>query len=80
MNLIKLTVEESTWFVGITPLAMTYGVLISIPISEKLGRKKIFLISNVFSILGYISVYFAPAVTVLILAEVSSVLGWGWGP
>ena len=80
MNLIKLTVEESTWFVGITPLAMTCGVLISIPTSEKLGRKKIFssqMFSQSWSTLLFTLVQVLQFSS---LAEVSSALGWVWVP
>ena len=79
MNLLELTVEESTWFVGITPLAMTCGVLMSIPISEKIGRKKLFVISNIFSIMGYIVMYFAPAFSVLVLGRSIQCFGMGLG-
>ena len=47
-----LTVDESSWFVGVTPLAMTFGVLLSIPICELVGRKKMFLASNFCAIVG----------------------------
>merc|ERR1711892_94952 len=77
--LVGLTVDESTWFVGITPLAMTLGVLISIPVSEKIGRKKLFFVSNIFSILGYVVMYFAPSFLLLVLGRATQCIGMGLG-
>ena len=74
-----MTEEESTWFVGISPLAMTLGVLISIPVSELIGRKKLFFISNIFSILGYLIMFFAPSFLFLMLGRSTQCLGMGLG-
>ena len=77
--LVDLTEDESTWFVGITPLAMTLGVLVSIPVSEIIGRKKLFFISNILSILGYLVIFFASSFLLLMLGRSIQCLGMGLG-
>ena len=77
--LVYLTGDESTWFVGITPLVMMLGVLISIPVSEIIGRKKLFFVSNIFSILGYLVIFFAPSFLFLMLGRSTQCLGMGLG-
>ena len=78
-KLVHLTTEESTWFVGITPIAMTIGVLLSIPVSEKIGRKKLFFISNMFAIVGYILMYFASSLIALVAGRTTQCVGMGLG-
>ena len=71
--------DEGNWFVGINPLANLVGVLISIPASEKMGRKPVFVVSNILSILGYLLMYFAPSFLLLVLGGVTQCLGMGLG-
>ena len=78
-NLISLSTDESTWFVGITALAMTAGVLLSIPISEKIGRKRVFITSNIFSVLGYLIIFFTPSFLLLMLGRITQCFGMGLG-
>jgi MFS family permease len=58
---------------------MTAGVLISIPSSEKIGRKKLFLVSNTISILGYVLMYFAQSFLVLVTGRTVQCIGMGLG-
>ena len=55
------------------------GVLISIPVSEIIGRKKLFFVSNIFSILGYLVIFFAPSFLFLMLGRSTQCLGMGLG-
>ena len=77
--LIHLSVDESTWFAAITPIAMAIGVLLSGPITEPLGLKRVLLISNFSSSLGSLAVFFAPSFPVLILARLLHCVGIGMG-
>ena len=78
-QLLHLTVDEGTWFVSVSPLAMGLGVLLSIPVSEALGRKKMFLMANFLSFLGYVCLYLAPSFLTLVLARTLQCTGMGLG-
>ena len=54
---------------SVTPLAQSLGVLTSIPASHYIGRKKIFIISNSFSCLGYIFIHMASSFSTLMAAR-----------
>ena len=58
-SLVYLPEEEATWFLSSTPLSMTLGVLTSISLSEMIGRKPLFLIANIISIIGYFMMFFS---------------------
>ena len=75
--LLYLTEQQGTWFVTVSPIAMNLGVFLSIPLSEWLGRKKIFLASNFCSMFGYIAVFFAPNFPVLLTARFFQVCAMG---
>ena len=77
--LIHLSVDESTWFAAVTPIAMAIGVLLSGPITEPLGLKRVLLISNFSSSRGSLAVFFAPSFPVLILARLLHCVGIGMG-
>ena len=77
--LVKLSLDEGSWFVSVTPVAMVIGVLLSIPASEKLGRKRIFLVSNCISISGYLLLYFAPSFLLLVIGRAVQCSGMGLG-
>ena len=68
-GLLPLTEDEGSWFVAITPMGFGLGILLSIPISEHLGRKKTFLVSNFLCLIGIISMYLAPSFLVLVPAR-----------
>ena len=76
---VSLSPDEGSWFVSVTPVAMVAGVLLSIPASEKLGRKKIFLVSNCISICGYLLLYFAPSFLLLVVGRAVQCTGMGLG-
>ena len=38
-QLLRLSVDQGTWFVSVSPMAMGLGVLRSISVREALGRK-----------------------------------------
>ena len=71
--------DEGSWFVSVTPVAMVVGVLLSIPASEQLGRKRIFLVSNCISISGYLVLYFAPSFLFLVIGRAVQCTGMGLG-
>ena len=76
---VRLSLDEGSWFVSVTPVAMVAGVLLSIPASEKLGRKKIFLVSNCISISGYLLIFFAPSFLFLVIGRAVQCTGMGLG-
>ena len=76
---VRLSLDEGSWFVSVTPVAMVAGVLLSIPASEKLGRKKIFLVSNCISISGYLLLFFAPSFLFLVIGRAVQCTGMGLG-
>ena len=76
-TLIHLTTDESTWFAGVTALAIIVGVLTSIPLSKNIGRKKLFMVSNCFSFVGYLGMYFAPTFLVLMISRITQCIGMG---
>ena len=75
--LLHLSEFEATWFVTVSPIAMNLGVFLSIPLSEWLGRKQIFLASNFCSMLGYLAVFLAPNFPVLLTARFFQVCAMG---
>ena len=76
---VRLSLDEGSWFVSVTPVAMVAGGLLSIPASEKLGRKKIFLVSNCISISGYLLLFFAPSFLFLVIGRAVQCTGMGLG-
>ena len=78
-NLVLLTQDQATWLNSITPLSMGLAVLLSIPASELLGRKKMFLLSSFISLAGYIMLYLAPTFLVLLAGQGVQCLGPGLG-
>ena len=76
---MRLDLDEGSWFVSVSPVAMVFGVLLSIPASEKLGRKRIFLVSNFISISGYLLLYFAPSFLFLMIGRAVQCTGMGLG-
>ena len=78
-TLLTLSQEQATWFNSVTPLGMCLGVLLSIPASEMLGRRKLFLLSNLVSLLGFLALYFSPSFLVLFLARSFGCTGLGLG-
>ena len=77
--LLHLTVDQGTWFMSVTPVAMVLGVLLSIPASEQLGRTKVFLTSQSLSLLGYLGLYLAPSFLLLAAARAVQCTGMGLG-
>ena len=78
-SLVSLTEEESTWFASLTVLSMTGGVLLSIPASEKLGRKNILLVSNLLSVVGYLVIFLATSFLHLMAGRGVQCVGMGLG-
>jgi MFS family permease len=76
--LLHLTVDQGSWFVSISPLAMLFGVLLSIPASERLGRTKVFLTSQTLNLLGYLGLYLAPSFPLLMAARSVQCFGAGF--
>ena len=58
---------------------MSLGVLASIPASERLGRKKMFLLSNFISCLGFVALYLAPNFSFLVALRIGQCFGLGLG-
>merc|ERR1711964_253102 len=58
---------------------MTLGVLTSIPVSEIIGRRKLFFISNFFSVLGFLVIFLAPSFFLLMVGRGTQCLGMGLG-
>jgi len=77
--LLLLSEDQGTWFVSVTPIAMVAGVLLSIPLSESLGRKKMFFMSNILSLLGYISLFLSPSFLALVVSRAVQCAGMGLG-
>jgi len=78
-NMVTLTEDEITWFLGFTPLSMFVGVLVSIWASEMLGRKRLLMVSNIISICGLIIIYFALSFILLALGRIIQSFGMGLG-
>jgi len=78
-SLVLLTEEESTWFASLTVLAMTGGVLLSIPASEKIGRKNLLLVSNLLSVVGYLVIFLATSFLLLMVGRGVQCVGMGLG-
>jgi len=76
-SLLHLTLEQATWLVSISPLAMNLGIFLSIPLSDLLGRKKMFLLSNTSSLLGYLAMFLAPSFPCLLAARAFQCAGMG---
>ena len=77
--LLHLSVEESTWFAAITPIASTIGSLVSGPLTEPLGLKRLLMISNLSASIGSLAIFFAPSFPVLILSRLFQCIGIGLG-
>ena len=71
LPLLPLSPSEASWFVSLTPVAVSLGILLSIPASEKLGRKRMYLLSNGLSFLGYLAIHLAPNFNVLLLSRLA---------
>ena len=78
-GLVELGQEESTWFSSLTPLGLMLGTLASIPASERLGRKKLLLFSNLVNLASFLSLSLATSFTVLMLARLIGCIGLGLG-
>ena len=78
-GLLNLDQGQASWFNSVTPVGMCLGVLASIPASERLGRKKMFLISNVVSCLGFVCIYLAPSYLFLVAFRIGQCFGLGLG-
>lgn len=78
-GMLLLSPEDATWFNSVTPLAMGLGVLVSIPVSERLGRKRTLLLCNIISIVGYVALHLAPSFLVLVVARCLQCTGLGLG-
>ena len=78
-GLLHLDQEQASWFNSVTPVGMCLGVLASIPASERLGRKKMFLVSNLVSCLGFVCLYFAPSYLLLVAFRIGQCFGLGLG-
>ena len=78
-GLLHLDQDQASWFNSVTPVGMCIGVLASIPASELLGRKKMFLLSNLVSCLGFVSLYLAPSYLLLVAFRIGQCLGLGLG-
>ena len=70
-SLLPLSPSEASWFVSLTPVAVSLGILLSIPASEYLGRKRMYLLSNSLSCLGYLAIHLAPNFNVLLLSRLA---------
>ena len=69
--LLPLSPSEASWFVSLTPVAVSLGILLSIPASEYLGRKRMYLLGNTLSCLGYLVIYFAPSFNILLISRLA---------
>ena len=78
-GLLHLEQGQASWFNSVTPVGMCLGVLASIPASERLGRKKMFLVSNLISSVGFVSLYMAPSYLVLVAFRIAQCFGLGLG-
>ena len=78
-GLLHLDQGQASWFNSVTPVGMCLGVLASIPASERLGRKKMFLVSNFVSCLGFVCLYFAPSYFLLVAFRIGQCFGLGLG-
>ena len=67
-HLLQLSEDEGSWYVLVTPLAQSLGVLVSISLSYCVGRKKIFILS--YSFLGYIIIFATSSFWTLMAARV----------
>ena len=76
--LFPLSPSEASWFVSLTPVSVSLGILLSIPASEMLGRKRMYLFSNGLSCLGYLAVHLAPNFTLLLLARLAQCASMGF--
>ena len=77
--LLHLSVEESSWFAAITPIASSIGSLISGPLTEPLGLKRLLMLSNLSASIGSLAVFFAPSFAILILSRLFQCIGIGLG-
>ena len=50
-------------------LMMHAGTVLSIPLSELLGRKLVLLMSNMMAVVGYVPIYMAPDFTLLFIGH-----------
>ena len=69
--LLPLNPSEASWFVSLTPVAVSLGILLSIPASEHLGRKRMYLLSNGLSCIGYLAIHLAPNFNILLLSRLA---------
>ena len=76
-NFIQLGKEQGSWFISATPLAITVGVLLGIPLANQLGRKSVLIISNLLQILGYILICSAHGFGLLLTGRLITGLGSG---
>ena len=74
-----MSLDEGSWFVSVTPVAMVAGLLFSIPASDMLGRKRLFLVSNSVSMFGYLVLYFAPSFLFLMIGRAVQCTGMALG-
>lgn len=78
-TILYLGEDQANWFVSMAPLSQGVGVLLSIPVSEYLGRKQLFIISNFLCLLGYLGLYFASTFGILAMSKVINSIGRGEG-
>jgi MFS family permease len=77
--LLTLSEDNATWFNSVTPAGMMLGVLASIPASEQLGRKRLFLLGNAIILLSFLALHLAPSFPVLLVARMVQCSGFGLG-
>jgi len=76
---LELSEDEDTTYVSLHQLAMLLGSLLSHPLGEKFGRKKILVLSNLVTILSFVLMALAPNYAVLLAGRSLSGFAVGLG-
>src|SRR3954462_9997252 len=72
-----LSASEEGWFVSSGLLGCIIGVIVSGFLSDRIGRKKVMIISGFMFLLSGIGCAFAPSFTLLIIARMIGGIGVG---
>src|SRR3954449_9101935 len=76
-NQFGLTAPEEGWFVSSGLLGCIIGVIVSGFLSDRIGRKKVMIISGFMFLLSGIGCAFAPSFTLLVISRMIGGIGVG---
>ena len=76
---LALTQEEVSWYLSLVPIVQMLGIMAGYPSGEWLGRKKVLILTCLFSILGYLIMLLSDNFWQLILGRCINSFSIGFG-